>query len=148
MDSWKWAAQQVREYPQDPDWKHAGLTDKIGVAFAEVFIRVARRRYPPELTPPLFAGVSELWRIIRIRRAECNNWDAISSPVAPPEDCACRGERRIGMLTVSGKDCARVGKWPSSMAARAVISDSRRNGPANVHGWQRNLNSIGRRNCA
>ena len=31
--SWKWAAQEVRDYSPGPNWKLAGLTGKISVAF-------------------------------------------------------------------------------------------------------------------
>ena len=35
-DPREWAAQQVREYPQDPHWRHLALVENIGVAFSKV----------------------------------------------------------------------------------------------------------------
>ena len=41
---WKWAAQQVQDFLQDSDWRHAALIDNINVAPSKVFQRVGRRQ--------------------------------------------------------------------------------------------------------
>ena len=67
---WKWAVQQVRDFPPDPDWNRAGLIDKISVSFAKTIQVVGHCQGPLYFTTSMSVGPSESRRIIRMRRAE------------------------------------------------------------------------------
>ena len=86
LDSWKREVRRVRGNFLGPNWKHAGLTDKISVAFPSVLHRVDR-----------FA----LWRITCIRGTESANW-VIIPPREPPTfsavSCICLRRRRLEIL--------------------------------------------------
>ena len=93
LDPSIWAPQQVRGYLQDPERRHAGLIDKVTVAFSKVFQRVWRRRCPASVTPPMPVGLSALWRIVCMRRMVYNNWDLI-----PPRDARPGGNGNSSIL--------------------------------------------------
>ena len=96
--SWKWAVQDVRDFPPDPDWNRAGLIDKISVSLAKTIRHVGQRQGPLYFTTSMPAGPSESRRIIRMRRAEWTNWELISSHEAP---VVLRGRLRLFSETVS-----------------------------------------------
>ena len=77
LPSWGSVAKQVPEDLPGPNWIHAGLIDKISVAFAEVSRRAGRCRDPLYIATSTSAELFELGRLICLRRIGANGRELV-----------------------------------------------------------------------
>ena len=91
-ESWKWAARQVRDYRQDPNWKHAALIGKIGAPSTKVPPQAGRCRRPLYVALPTSINLSDLRDFGCMLRMKHNNWDLIPTcDTQPGSDTNLRG---------------------------------------------------------
>lgn len=76
----KWIANQLRDYSQEPNGKHANHIDGISVAFSKAPRRVGECRYPLYVTSMMARDLFDLMHMVYLRRMECNRRELAPSP--------------------------------------------------------------------
>ena len=92
----------------DPEWRHWGQIDRLGIVFARLFREIGDCRLPLSVGPAVAAQLFEMWNVLTDCRISRNRWSLGANDVERQEFCDAVSRNVAKVRTRLGLEQARL----------------------------------------